>query len=666
MSLQSVHSPPSQRRLSTRRGSTTAFDPFNVHAELNHNSNRVSSSTLTIVRVASPQSPPAINLHEPQTSPVSSQRRSHRRPGGSGSANSSTSPQTPPEASPQSTRLSFAFSSFSGVGPTAGGPSAGNNRDRAPSPSSSPRLHPSSPRLSASNPFQTKPRLTPEQLVDLARQSTSPRALAHAAMTPLSVAPAGFTPLPDDIYLPFIDRPSEVLTLISTPPDAKLFALLAQTLGTKKDTGSPGPLEQPSDLPTDPAEWTYRHLVFHLTKVDRDVAPDTIWAYAARKCIISHSELIWERVKGALGIPPELDVDWQFNHDNDSSSDRSSIRTEDISDDEGKAARGHWSDWDATIDSPVFDKRGKRLSIDSTGIVAGEGQGGFTIGTFSPPASSTRFEMEPENQVVIEPLIALPPSFSTAPPPLSLPSSLSTGPSDGLGDIAEGAEEEEEEADGGENEKRASATVTPSPSDPNLLSSSQIQGLKISIAPLPITQYDSPLMLSPVSPSASVPEATAIPGASSHGGGPSSSSYVGSRPHSRSSSFSSIGPFRRTESGSNIAALLSSLRASNPGIASSDAGDRNSILSELHLGGEGMGMTGDYRVVGTPLFPSNFARLASGPTLKSPKYTHTRSRTHSHGTNSLRESTLKRQSWGSGSMPTSATVGEGGNGSLKD
>lgn len=620
-----------QRRFSSRRGSASASDPFNVHADLNHNSNRVSSSTLTIVRVPSAQTPSPISLHEPPTSPILSQRRLHRRPGSS--AANTPSPQPPADPTPQSSRLSFAFSSFSGTGPAPGGPSTGCNRDRAPSPSSSPRLRPSSPRLSTSSPFSPKPRLTPEQLVDLARQSTSPRSLAQAASTPLSVpvspvalsgspvllphspttqpqpqtAPATFTPLPEDIYLPFIDRPSEVASLINSPPDAKLFALLAQTFGAKKDTDANVPLEQPSDLPIDPAEWTYHHLVFHLTKVDRDVAPDTIWAYAARKCIISRSELIWERVKGALGIPPELDIDWDFNRDNDAGSDKDSIRTEDISDDEGRAARGHWSDWDAIMDSPVFDKKGKRLSVESAGIT-GAGHEGLIIGTFSP-SSPFHHDVEPENQVVIEPLTAPPLSFSAVPPPLSLPSSLSAGPSDGLGDIAEGAEEEEEE--GEQSGSKASAvSASSAKSDPKVLSPAQIQGLKISTSPLPLAHYDTPPTMSPVSPLAAVPRGIAISGANNNGNG---SSYVGSRPHSRSSSFSSIGPFKRTESSSSIAALLSGLKAANPS-GESDAGDTNSVLSELHLGSD---WVGDNRAAGVPLFPSNFARLAGAPTLKS-------------------------------------------------
>lgn len=45
-----------------------------------------------------------------------------------------------------------------------------------------------------------------------------------------------------------------------------------------------------------------------LTKVDRDEADDVEWIAKARACIIARSEPIWERVKGALGVPPELDI----------------------------------------------------------------------------------------------------------------------------------------------------------------------------------------------------------------------------------------------------------------------------------------------------------------------------------------------------------------------
>lgn len=81
---------------------------------------------------------------------------------------------------------------------------------------------------------------------------------------------------------------------------------------SKQDSNQlPEPVAQ---LPPDPAHWTHAHLLTHLTQVDRDIAPDPIWVAAARRCIRTHSELIWERVKGGLGVPPELDWDYPFEN----------------------------------------------------------------------------------------------------------------------------------------------------------------------------------------------------------------------------------------------------------------------------------------------------------------------------------------------------------------
>jgi hypothetical protein len=37
--------------------------------------------------------------------------------------------------------------------------------------------------------------------------------------------------------------------------------------------------------------------------------PDHVWVTLIRRCVLYRSELIWERIKGALGAPPELDPD---------------------------------------------------------------------------------------------------------------------------------------------------------------------------------------------------------------------------------------------------------------------------------------------------------------------------------------------------------------------
>lgn len=321
-------------------------------------------------------------------------------------------------------------------------------------------MRPSSPHLSGSG-FSTKPRLTPDQLVDLARQATRaqghsplPSASSGAVHSPVlpAVDAATFIPLPFDIYLPFIDRPSEVASLITTPPDARLFNLLAQTFRGRRTPSveSPNPLEsdKPVDLPRDPVLWSYSQLIYHLTKIDRDIAPDFIWAIAARKCIMSHSELIWERIKGALGVPPELDVDYDFLEDDQDSPQLSHSEL-----------RAGVEDWEQAIaDSPehsreksiedhpsanIEDKLQRLKGSISINAVAPTPQQSMDEGGADPfvmsPAGDP-FEDE-EEAIVIEPLVS--PSLSPFsgsslnPPALSLPGAHL---GDGLDDIAEGAE----------------------------------------------------------------------------------------------------------------------------------------------------------------------------------------------------------------------------------
>ncbi|KZT70761.1 hypothetical protein DAEQUDRAFT_724887, partial [Daedalea quercina L-15889] len=284
-------SPTRSRRLSARRGSISASDPWGAYNDLNNNPSRATSSKLTIVRV-------------PKEDEDSTQQRRHRRVGSNASISSNSS-----SGKGETGRMSFAFSSFTPA-----------NKDGQPkcsdgSPTASPRVRPHSPgslsrRYSGSMAHANK--LSPEQLLDVARSSCNPRP-AVAASTPSPVAPAApapvsFTPLPDSIYLPFVDRASEVAQLMTTPPSAKLFALLAQTYPADARTRT-GSESVETLLAKDPRQWTYAELEFWLKDVDRDTVTDVQWAMKARACIMSKSELIWERIKGALGVPHELDVD---------------------------------------------------------------------------------------------------------------------------------------------------------------------------------------------------------------------------------------------------------------------------------------------------------------------------------------------------------------------
>ncbi|KAJ2934384.1 hypothetical protein H1R20_g2727, partial [Candolleomyces eurysporus] len=692
------------RRLSARRGSLTALDPYAVHADINENPNRTSSSKLTIVRVlpSQPSQPSApITLNEAPSSFTSSSRR--RRLGSSGAAGSGAQ---------------IANSSPHSAGPASPAPSSAG---------ASPVLR--------SQPLST--------------------ALTGGGAVSTNVAPATFTPLPDDIYLPFIDRPSEVAQLISVPPDAKLFALLSQTLpktyeppagtGTttviNPDTGEEEVLEE---LPNDPSLWTYDHLIFHLTQVDRDVAPDPIWTFAARKCILSHSELIWERVKGGLGVPPELDIDYDFTRQHQRSNSEEKLNAkmrklrqelrdgapknrlgqsvshnesalddeEESEEEEDVQDKGTGGKWTPTTNVRGVDKPSPAGSTPAAGGRSDSAHevGGVVIGSFnnpssidiatqgpSPPLGATTENLEDDDVdddfISIEPLLA--PSAESIgalganpPPPLSLGSSTlleeglasdtPAGEGIGLGDIAEGEEEEEEEERGGDNTGTQQATKTEETKqepEEELIPPSQIQGLRIFTSPVhaagaygggglfvPHHQHPSSLLHSTSADGSTPPHlgmmASPLPmtptvGEEGTGGGgrtlaqalasgahdvqaATQQSHVisppagGNRPHSRTSSFSSItgisiGPFSRSESTGTLAALIAAQHQQQLHYAGSDAGDSAGYASDWSVGATGGGsasgsvagaeVVGE-RLPGQPLFVSNFARLNGCPTLK--------------------------------------------------
>ncbi|KAF8347808.1 hypothetical protein F5887DRAFT_954238 [Amanita rubescens] len=482
--------------LSARRGSMSAPDPFGEHAHLR----RPSSSTITIVRV-----PPTTAIQEPQKLPG-------RR---------------------------FALSSFA--------PQSQSRQDQHSSPSTSPS---SSPRLRPrrfSGGIAGKPRLSGEQILELARQAkaapgSTPQSpvLSHRPQSPQThsptpsigqPAPATFTPLPDDIYLPFIYRTEEVSQLISTSPTAKLFSLLKQAFSPESD-------DDPTTTPSgDPAQWSYSQLLHHLTSIDRDVCSDADWVFAARKCIMSHSELIWERVKAALGIPPELDIEEPEEFPTAFESDESAID-----------------------DSPLVGR------VDHFPAVTRTFSSSPDDASHSAPAQSPVLSGHDESEdgyVTFEPLLS---TSGSNPTPLSLPTSLG-GPT-GLGDIAEGAEDEAEEEDNKPQE------------DNDLINPSQIQGLRISVG------SKEPVISSPV---VNVPTSV------------------------RSSSFNDLSNLSARLSMQGEGAGLSrghttgrSYRRKRP--VSMSAFDAKEWEVPYHPVGE--------RGPGNPLFPSNFSRLALGPTLR--------------------------------------------------
>ena len=526
------------RRLSSRRGSICAHDPFGAHADINFNPNRSSSSSLTIVRVNSPPvSLPPISLRDPP-------HRWHRRHGSTGSVGSSSSQK--PDAPG---RVSFASSSFSGNHSV--GPATSTHSERSQSPNSS-RSRPSSPSQSRHSQSFSQPRLSPDQLVDLARRSVnSPHTTSYQTPAPQvssscafqETAPASFTAMADDMWLPFIDRPAEVLALISCPPSAKLFTLLAQTFPLSDGNPSPklSAIATPhkectlDDFPADPTTWTFEQLYLWLTMVPRSVANDAAWVYSTRSCILAHSELIWERIKGALGVPPELDVDSTSDVETEYSDDHIGI--------------GDWGS-SGVMGSPEIDDEPEQedpLSLSIENIMSSS---------------------EHDRQVI---------STSLGHSPLIAES--------GLQDISE--DMEETEGDDKEKTLMQEDYTNVKPVDASLQRSSStnsIQGLKISTTPIPSSPMITAVASSPISY-----ESRAKSGASS----PPHQEPPPNRFFTITSSPTNTGLSRAKRSGS---------------FGSMHSFHSNGSITPYDPVGD--------RVPGNPLFPSNFARLAVGPTLR--------------------------------------------------
>ncbi|TDL22912.1 hypothetical protein BD410DRAFT_897791 [Rickenella mellea] len=279
---------PPRRRLLTRRGSASASDPYGMHADAE--TTRSAASRITIARV-----------------PQEQRHTQEKRSSWGTSAVNVSSPLASPGAGGRAPpgRLSFAFTSFAPI--TSNGPTT------PPSPGTFKR---SSSGHSLSS---RAPTLTPQQLCDLAATTISSAANTPSAGTD-SQTP--FLILPDEQFLPFLERPAEVTALITSQPTSRLFALLQQTFPPHlRAAYVPPPENTTTDPPPpfgeDPSKWSFSELSRWLQTVDRSTADDRTWVSKARTCVLARSELIWSRLKGALGVPPELEGSDSEDDDDD-------------------------------------------------------------------------------------------------------------------------------------------------------------------------------------------------------------------------------------------------------------------------------------------------------------------------------------------------------------
>jgi hypothetical protein len=504
------------RHVQHRRGSTSAADPWGNHLQLNMNPSRTSTCKLTIVRV---NPTPPIQLDEQPPSPQhrrhvgfgAHSQNSHRRLGSHGTGKG------------ENTRMSFASSSFappgssSGPGQRSGSPTHGHG-------------HSLYRRRSA-----PKPRLSADQLVSLAQQSCNPQSAPASPRTPggslSGTSGSGrnsFTAIPDDVFLPFVDRAEEVRALFTSPqPGGRLLALLAQTFPL---TSNSAPVIDGSVLGTDPRQWSFAQLEHWIKQVDRDVAPDEVWVGLIRRCVLYRSELIWERIKGALGAPPELDPDG-FEMD---------PYTVDVPLIFKNLKLGHSSDPGTRLtESPVQD-----FNAEPHPTPDNVSESNVSVLTGGSPDIST---------LSIEPvLVTTSPAAEHDHPP--------TRPG---GHRMHDISEDREESDGNEDEAMPSAKPISSSKPQREI----IQGLCISTGPaLPGLFATDPSQIVPT-------------------------------------------PLSRTLSASSITQQLQSTQ-----VASSPPKRRSWSYAGSSTSSEAYDMAGE-RGPGNPLFPTNFARLALGPTL---------------------------------------------------
>ncbi|WWC67839.1 uncharacterized protein I206_101756 [Kwoniella pini CBS 10737] len=222
-----------------------------------------------------------------------------------------------PATSNRGPRRSFAASSFGGMSPL---PIA-----RSPIQDMNTSLH----RVgsfhggeSLQSDVQSK-RLSPDEVVDIARQLSSPvmvpeggfkgaelkrrKSAGHSSRPgpaneqekpPVALEPVEYTQMDEDVLLPFVERPQEVTDLVAHPANEQLFQYLKAAF--PKNPARPNWREIEPDL------WNWEEFIKHLTKIDRNESPDYDWIFRARQAVRARSVALWEKLGVCLGCDGDL------------------------------------------------------------------------------------------------------------------------------------------------------------------------------------------------------------------------------------------------------------------------------------------------------------------------------------------------------------------------
>ncbi|KAL5492510.1 hypothetical protein ACEPAI_3957 [Sanghuangporus weigelae] len=296
-------SPHGPKQLAARNGSVSAQDP---HATRKSRPARSMISKLSIVRVPQPK----LDVEVAEGGGKKLQRRQT-------TANGRVPGQRPERPSASPSRLSFASASFSTPNSPTDIKRSFSNRPSSPS-----RLAFAAASFTLADAAQSTAldrrnartlscqfeRLAPSQIYDLAKVSLQPStnvlSTGHAPSTL-------FMPLTEDVYLPFLDRPSDVFELLTKSDNKKLMVLFARMLPPSHANESYYPRTS-CELAATVGTWTFEDFTTWLTQVSREEIEDETWVRALRHFVLPKSEILWERLKGMLGVPPELDMDPEY------------------------------------------------------------------------------------------------------------------------------------------------------------------------------------------------------------------------------------------------------------------------------------------------------------------------------------------------------------------
>lgn len=204
------------------------------------------------------------------------------------------------------------------------------------------------------------------------------------------------------------------------------MALLHQTFPVQLRAPS-SPLQSPTepskvaDFGEEPEKWSYADLLRWLQTVDRNQANDRLWISKARRCVLKRSELIWERMKAALGVPPELEED-----------------EEEYDDEEERMAEYEYTDLDrgAWLEPIYNDDRGATCVASPLGSPMPHGDHMESIGEgaedenveFNEPSSSGTATAETELARTIQGLRLSAPMMEVIHSPRSVQNSPTVGP----------------------------------------------------------------------------------------------------------------------------------------------------------------------------------------------------------------------------------------------